>query len=421
MPFKRVRGFPDHLPENQTKRNHIVSTALKTAGRFGFQQVETPIVEEAGVFLRTLGESSSIVNKEMYFLKGEKDLVLRPEGTASTARMLITEKLAPPLKFIYSGPMFRRERPQKGRFRQFATVAVEIFDRETHSADVEALSLAWLFLKNLNLKTKTSLEINTIGDFDERQPYIAKLTEYLTRFKNDLSLESQMRLEKNPLRILDSKQTSDQKLLKEAPSLWDHLSPSARENYAFIKERLMDLSIPFRENPTLVRGLDYYNNLVFEIKSPLLGAQDALLAGGRYDNLVETLGGPSIPAVGWGAGVERLALLCNEVPLPSPEIGLAAVGTSAQNRALQTAHRLREKGFSVFFRGTGGFSKQMKKISKNNCSVALIFGEKEIKNQSITIKNLKTGEQYTSKETELERELVKLCPSPVPSKTEAPQ
>ena len=410
-PLQRVRGFPDRLPEDATKQNHIISTALKVARRFCFEPVETPIVEMAEVFQRTAGESASAVNKEMYLLKGKEELALRPEGTASIARMFVTEKLQPPCRFIYSGPMFRHERPQKGRFRQFTTVAVEILGESEEQSDVESLALAWFFLKELNLTDKVFLEINTIGNSIERKTYIKNLINYLMPYKKDLSRESQIRLEKNPLRILDSKQKEDQKILEQAPCITNYLTRETKDSYSFIKQQLKHLSIPFQENPRLVRGLDYYNYLVFEIKSHQLGAQSALIAGGRYDSLVEVLGGPPTPATGWGAGVERLALLSKQPPPLIPEIGVIAVGEKPQEKAFHKALELREKGYEVYFRFSGNFSKQMKRVSEKNCSVTLIFGEKEINNHTVTMKNMKTKEQELIKEADLKQKLNQLFPS----------
>ena len=409
-PLQKVRGFSDHLPQSLAKHRKIISTAFEVSSRFCFQPVETPIVEQVDVFRRAM-EESTVVNKEMYIVENSgESLALRPEGTASIARMFITEKLEKqlPLRFIYSGPMFRHERPQKGRFRQFTTVAVEVLGEAEERADIEVISLAWLFLKELGLHSQVSLEINTIGSLEERKAYIQKLVHYLKPFEKKLSAESQVRLEKNPLRILDSKQEEDQELLKETPLIGDDLTPDTLNSYQFIKEQLKSFDIPFTENPRLVRGLDYYNHLVFEIKSPLLGAQSALIAGGRYDTLVETLGGPSVPAVGWGAGVERLALLCDEAPLPSPKIAFIAVGKTPQEKAFQTAYQLRKKGYSVYFKFTGNFSKQMRRANRKGSLIALILGEEEINNQTITLKNLKTEKQHSFQEENLEEELNRL-------------
>lgn len=406
-PLQRARGFPDHLPKALAKHNKIISKAFEVAKRFCFETVETPVLEPVEVFKRAL-EGGAIVTKEMYIVKNAgEELALRPEGTASIARMVITEKLEHrlPLRFIYSGPLFRHERPQKGRFRQFTTVGIEILGERGETADIEALAFAWIFLEELNFNASFSLEINTIGSSKEREIYIQKLLHYFKPLKKKLSKESQERLEKNPLRILDSKQEEDQELLKRAPFIQESLSKETLKNYSLIKERLQAFHIPFIENPYLVRGLDYYNHLVFEVKSSKLGAQSAILAGGRYDGLIENLGGSATPAVGWGAGVERLSLLCEEEASFSPEIALVAVGENPQSKAFKKAYLLRKKGYSVYFRFTGNFSKQMKRASAKGCLIALIFGEKEVQGGTVTLKDLNTEKQHTFKEENLEQEL----------------
>lgn len=406
-PLHRARGFPDHLPKALSKHKKIISKAFEVAKRFCFEPVETPVLEPVEVFKRALQEGT-VVTKEMYIVKNSgEELALRPEGTASIARMFITEKLENqlPLRFIYSGPLFRHERPQKGRFRQFTTVGIEILGEANETADIETLTLAWIFLQELNLNASFSLEINTIGSSEERKIYIQKLLQYFKPLKKKLSKESQERLERNPLRILDSKQEEDQDLLKTAPLIQENLSTETLKSYRFLKEQLQAFCIPFIENPYLVRGLDYYNHLVFEIKSPQLGAQAALLAGGRYDGLMKSLGGSVTPAVGWGAGVERLALLCEETASLPPEIALVAVGENPQNKAFQKAYSLRKNGHSVYFKFTGNFSKQMKRVSGKGCLIALIFGEKEVQTGTVTLKDLNTGKQHTFKEENLKQEL----------------
>ena len=329
-------------------------------------------------------------------------IVLRPEGTAAIARLFVEQKLRPQQRFIYSGPMFRRERPQKGRFRQFTTIAAEIFGENDALSDAETLSLAWIFLKELGVCRKISLEINTIGSQTERKVYIEKLISFLKPLKNRLSGESQARLDSNPLRILDSKNEEDKEALKQAPLITDCLSEESRNRFQETKAFLRDLRIPWTENPFLVRGLDYYNHLVFEVKAAGLGAQDAVLAGGRYDDLTEALGGPRVPALGWGAGIERLALLLEEEAPPPPDAALIAVGAAAQKKAFLIAHQLRESGRRVFFRFSGNFSKQTGRAAGKGAAAALIFGEKEVQSGSVTVKNLKTGEQRLIKEEGLE-------------------
>lgn len=406
-PLQRARGFPDYLPHAQAKRQKILATAFRLAARFGFEPVETPLLEPAALFKRVMPEAAA-VSKEMYLLKNSsEELALRPEGTASIARMFITEKLKDklPLRFIYSGPMFRHERPQKGRFRQFSTVAVEILGEAEGPVDAEIVSLGWLFLKELDIQKKVFIEINTIGSLTERSIYTKKLLEYLKPLKKTLSKESQIRLEKNPLRILDSKQEEDQEIIKAAPSIRDSLSKESLKQYQSTKELLQNLSIPFRENSHLVRGLDYYNHFVFEVKSKQLGAQSAVLAGGRYDALIENLGGLPTPAVGWGAGLERLALLCPDSPPNPPDITLIALSDTAQRLAFKKAYDLREAGFYVYFKFTGNLSKQLKRAVKKNSRAVLIFGERELNSHFVTLKILKTGKQDSLQLKNLESQL----------------
>ena len=394
----RARGFPDRLPHETLQLDAILSRSLEVLKAFGFQRADPPVLEYTEVFSRTLGEGSDIVNKEMYsFRRGEESLTLRPEGTAGLIRLFISEKLQQqtPLRFFYHGPMFRHERPQKGRFRQFYQLGAEIIGEAGGRADAELLSLTWLLMKKLRLKDKAALEINTIGGAAGRGAYTEALKGFLAPFSSDLSAESRARLSKNPLRILDSKDKKDQEILERAPRLWDHLKPESLQKYESVKKILSGLSIPFKENPRLVRGLDYYNDLVFEWTSPDLGAQSGVLAGGRYDGLSEALGGPPAPAAGWAAGMERLALLCGAFPGENPDIGIVSVGAEAQDRAFQLAHQLREEGWRVYFRFSGNFSKQMSRAAQKKCRLALFFGEKELKQGDISLKDLQTEQQFS--------------------------
>ena len=408
MPEKlqRARGFPDRLPNETAQFDAILSRCLQVLKSFGFRRADPPVVERAEVFSRTLGESSSIVNKEMYtFQKGEESLTLRPEGTASLMRLFITEKLHRqiPLRFFYHGPMFRHERPQKGRFRQFHQLGAELIGEAGEQADAELLSLTWILMKKLSLQKKTVLEINTVGGAPERKAYTAALRDFLTPLSKDLSPESQARLGKNPLRILDSKDKKDQEILLKAPRLKDHFQPETLKKYEKIKKILSDLSIPFKENPQLVRGLDYYNDLVFEWTSPELGAQSGVLAGGRYDQLSETLGGPPTPATGWAAGMERLALLCEIFSEEQMDIGLISAGSEeAKSEAFQLAHQLRENGHSVYFRFSGNFSKQLRRAVQKKCQLALFYGEEERQKNLATVKNLESEKQFSVPFSDLE-------------------
>ena len=409
MPLKRVRGFPDRLPEENEQFDSLVLLIVEVLQNFDFQKVNPPILEYSELFSRTLGEGSDVVGKEMYsFQKGEESLTLRPEGTASIARIFITEKMSRqlPLKWYYQGPMFRHERPQKGRFRQFHQVGVEFLGDSSSSADVEVLSMAWLIVKKLNLEKNVVLEMNSLGSLKERERYKGELRAFLLPLKEKLSKDSQLRFVKNPLRIWDSKDRKDQEIMRKAPLLKDQLQKETLEKYEKIKNLLVCLNIPFKENPCLVRGLDYYNDMVFELKSQDLGAQSSFLAGGRYDRLIESLGGDPTPAVGWALGLERLSLLAGPFKKQLLQIGFVAVGDKAEREAFQMVYDLRSEGFSVYCRFSGNFSKQMKRVGEK-CFFTLIYGEKERDRGEITLKNLSKGDQYSFPVSKLKEELKK--------------
>ena len=321
-------------------------------------------------------------------------LTLRPEGTAGAVRLFISQNFlkGAMVKWYYQGPMFRKERPQRGRFRQFNQVGAELFGDPSQEASAEILSLSWALMRELSLDQKVHLEINSLGSLEERQQYKTELKNFLSPFKEELSIESQHRLHLNPLRIWDSKSTKDQEILQQAPLLKDSLQELSLQKYEKLKSLLNLLNIPFKENPGLVRGLDYYNDLVFEWIGEGLGAQSTVLAGGRYDSLIERLGGPSTPAVGWALGLERLSLLCSHKEKKPLQLGLLAYGETAKSKGFQLAHQLRLEGFELFFRFSGNFSKQMKRIGQK-CRFALILGEKELQREEIILKNLEDGTQ----------------------------
>ena len=301
--------------------------------------------------------------------------------------------------------MFRHERPQKGRFRQFYQLGVEVLGEDDEKVNMEILSMAWLLMKKLKINEKVSLEINSIGSSLERETYKDQLRKFLNPLSQKLSLDSQRRLEQNPLRIWDSKEESDKEIMKKAPLLIEHLKKESLAKYENLKKDLSELKIPFKENLKLVRGLDYYNDLVFEITSPHLGSQSGVLAGGRYDSLIKTLGGPDVSAVGWGAGLERLILLCDHQPKKEKIIGIISTGDQAQKKALQIAYQLRENGHKVYYRFSGNVSKQMKRISQKDCSIALFYGEEEFSSAKkiIGLKNLTTQKQINVPLVELHK------------------
>ena len=410
MLLKKARGFPDHLKEDCLKYDSLLSAVIPLLKNFNFSRVSPPILEYSELFSRTLGEESDIVNKEMYsFQKGEDGFTLRPEGTAGIARMFITQKLERrlPLRWFYYGPMFRHERPQKGRFRQFHQLGVELLGDKEESADIEVLSLAWLLIKQLQLENKVQLEINTLGSLEERTNYKQKLKKFLSDFKNQFSEDSQMRLDKNPLRIWDSKEEQDQEILKKAPLLKESLQSDSLNKYEKIKRLLTQFKIPFKENYKLVRGLDYYNDLVFEWTSSDLGSQSAFLAGGRYDSLISQLGGKETPAIGWALGLERLSLLCQA--FKTEPLQLAIISSSektAKEKALRLAYELRSEGFSVYHHFSGNFSKQMKRAGQR-CLFALIYGEKEQNKEEVILKDLAQGKQVCLSVSSLQQNLKK--------------
>ena len=318
-----VRGTHDLLGRELQQHLWIVSQARRVATLYGCQEISTPVFEFSQVFLKNLGEGSDIITKETYQLKdrNKESLTLRPEGTAPLVRAFLSNKFQNPVKLFYQGPMFRYERPQRGRQRQFHQFGVEFLAWESVASDGELLSLAHNSLQNLQLNSPIQLEINNLGTAPSRKSFKEALKKYLEQKKNQLSSDSQKRLQVNPLRILDSKSVEDQKILKSAPRLEEFLKPQETERHKKLKERLQSLEIPFTENPLLVRGLDYYDHCVFEFKAQKnLGEQNTVLAGGRYNHLIENMGGPSLSSTGFAAGIERLSLLTSTPEKPIPLI-----------------------------------------------------------------------------------------------------
>lgn len=394
-----IRGTHDLLPLEYQKHAFIIEAAKSIAASYGFMQMATPLMEFKEVFKRTLGDASDIVTKEMYEIadRGGESIVLRPEGTAGIARAIISNGLTQslPLKYFYAGPMFRYERPQKGRMRQLHQIGVELFGVADPIGDIEVIALAFNIIKKLEITDKITLEINTLGDEESRKRYRDQLVTYLKDHYAHLSSDSQHRLKVNPLRILDTKDENDKKILKNAPLLDGSLNTFSQEWFMKVREGLRALQIPFAINPQLVRGLDYYCHTAFEFVTASLGTQGTVLAGGRYDGLVKTMGGPSIAGVGWGGGIDRFAMMLDQGTLPAAKRPLAVIPMEeAFNlRGLELAQKLREQGLSVEMTYEGGLGKRLKKASKINVLYALILGEQEIASSTITIKNMDTGEQ----------------------------
>ena len=392
-----VRGTHDLYFEDVRRYRHILKVAQTLCENYGFSEIKTPIFEFSNVFSRTLGDASDIVSKEMYTFtdKGGDSLSLRPEGTASVVRAFLSEGLAQnlPLKFYYEGPMFRYERPQKGRYRQFYQLGVELLGVDNPDADIEVISLAQHLLHQLKMADKCVLEINSIGDKESRDVYRNELVSYYKKHLSSLSQDSQKRLEINPLRILDSKDKGDIEVNKSAPLLTDFFNKSSQETFEKVQERLKQLNISFTLNPHLVRGLDYYSHTVFEFRTTALGSQDAVLSGGRYDGLCELMGGPKTPAVGWAAGVERLSLLLSDVPTSQRPFALIPLGAEAEDLCRKLAHELRGKGLCVDLAYGGNMSNRMKKATKNKAFAAILIGDQEIQSKEYTLKILDTGAQ----------------------------
>ena len=395
--LQAVRGTHDHLHIDMYNYNYIVNIVSRISAYYGFKPISTPIFEFSNVFKRTLGESSDIVTKEMYTFKdkGEEEITLRPEGTAGVVRAIISNGLAQemPFKAFYHGPMFRYERPQKGRLRQFHQVGVELLGVKKEQADVEVIACANQVIKELNIQKSSKLNINSLGHIDDRKKYIKDLTDYLKNYKNKLSKDSLIRLEKNPLRILDSKSEDDISIIKNAPKLNEYLNNSSRENFKLVLEGLDNLNIKYLINENLVRGLDYYNDTTFEFITDKLGSQSAIIAGGRYDGLMKQMGGSDIPGIGWAGGIERLILLSTIKMMKNKHISIIPVGEENINICFDLGQRLREKNISVEMSYSGNLKKRLKNANKLASNYAIIIGAEEINNNSALVRNLETGEQ----------------------------
>jgi histidyl-tRNA synthetase len=414
-----VRGTQDLLPEAMRRHRRVIDAARRIAELYGFAEMATPIFEFTEVFARPIGEHTDIVAKEMYSLKdrGGEDLSLRPENTAGVVRAVLSNGLtqATPLKFFYSGPMFRYERPQKGRFRQFHQIGVELLGVPQAQADVEVIALGHRILNELGIGERVmhdlnplddtaapmihvrvprvALELNTLGDPPSRAAYRDALLRYFSSRESDLSEDSRRRLSSNPLRILDSKDPADQDIVRDAPNFMDYLNRLSHGFFADVRDGLDRLGIQYRLNPRLVRGLDYYTHTVFEFVTTDLGAQGAVMAGGRYDGLVELMGGPAIPGVGWAAGIERLAMLIANPPAPSNPVALVPVGKAGERAAVKLAEDLRGNGLTVDVGYSGNLSNRMRRANRINAFAAVLLGDDELARGAATLRNLRNGEQ----------------------------
>lgn len=392
-----VRGTHDILPDTMRRHRHVEETFREVAGRYGFQEMATPIFEFTDVFARTLGDTSDIVTKEMYTFqdRSEDSLTLRPEGTAGVVRAFISNGLTNqlPVKAFYRGPMFRYERPQKGRQRQFHQVGVELLGVDSPQADVEVIAMGAQILDELGLGDKVTCELNSLGDTESRTAYRDKLVAYLQDFHAQLSEDSQARLEKNPLRIFDSKDEGDRKIIEGAPLLVDSLNDASKRFLDTLLSGLKAVGVSYKMNPMLVRGLDYYCHTAFEFTTDTLGAQGTVLAGGRYDGLVGQMGGPATPGIGWAAGVERLGLMIDQAPAPRRPVAVIPIGAEAEATALALTQSLRRAGYVADLGYSGNMKKRMKRANKVTACAAVLLGEDELARDAATVRDMDTGDQ----------------------------
>ena len=398
--LQAIRGMNDILPAEADLWEQFEESIRDWLQAYGYRPIRTPIIEATSLFSRAIGDITDIVEKEMYSfedsLNGDK-LTLRPEGTAACVRAALQHNLLydGPKRLWYMGPMFRHERPQKGRSRQFNQVGVEAIGFAGPDVDAEQIAMCSRLWDDLGL-SGIRLEINSLGQSDERARHRKDLIRYLESHQAELDSEALRRLHTNPLRILDSKNPSMQTLIDAAPKLYDHLGPESLRHFEGVQQLLKDLAIPYRVNPRLVRGLDYYNLTVFEWVTDQLGAQGTVCAGGRYDGLVEQLGGKPTPGCGFAMGVERLLTLWqdqgNRHEVPAPDAYLVHQGEAAGRFAFQVAERMRDAGFSIHLHcGGGSFKSQMKKADASGAAVSLIIGDDEAAAQRVSIKQLRVG------------------------------
>ena len=394
-----LKGMKDRHSDDVRKYDFIVDTAKKVFSKYGFERIITPILEETELFRRSVGDETDVVSKEMYEFKdkGNRSVSMRPEGTAGVVRAYLEaglHKSDPIVKWFYNGPMYRYEAPQKGRYREFHQVGAEIFGIRSPYLDAEIIRMGCEFLERLGI-TGLTVEINSLGNIESRKKYIEDLKAFMAERLDKLSEDSKKRYEKNPLRALDSKDKGDQEQFKDVPKLYDYLDEESRKYFEDTKKYLELLNIKYVENPKLVRGLDYYSDTVFEIKSDKLGAQATVLAGGRYDRLLEILDNVKIPAIGFAAGMERIAMLMDEKLVENKENGVYVVYfDDTKEYFIKTLEELRKNDIKASFDyNPKSFGAQMKKANKINAEYVLILGEDEQKENVVTLKKFSTGEQ----------------------------
>ena len=400
-----VRGTRDLIGEEQRRHACVIDTARRVAGLYGHEEWATPVFEDTRVFARTLGETSDVVTKEMYTFedRGGDSVTLRPENTAGICRALVTNGLTQslPQKVFYAGPMFRYERPQKGRYRQFHQIGAELIGPAEPLADAEVIAMGWAILRELGLAETVELQVNTLGDAESRAAYRAALVDYFTARQDALSAESRERLSRNPLRILDSKDAGDRTLVAGAPVIGPSLTLRAASFWDGLRRGLEQFGVPFVENPRIVRGLDYYNHTAFEFVTTELGAQGTVMAGGRYDGLVQQMGGPSVPAVGWAAGIERLAMLPMTLPAKAAPVVVVPMGDGEETYAIEILQRIRSGEVRAEIGYRGNIKRRLERANRVGAETAVIIGSAERERNTVQVKNLQTGEQTEVQAREL--------------------
>jgi len=399
--ISKLRGMQDTAPNETNKINFVEKSFNEISKSYGYQEVRFPIIESTDLFKRSVGDQSDIVNKEMFTFesKSGKSMTLRPEGTAGCMRMAIETGILDTgqQRLSYKGPMFRYERPQKGRSRQFQQLSLEAYGFNDYSIDLEMLEISNLLFEELSVNKEITLEINSIGSQKDQQEYSRKLKGFFSKYKKDLDEDSLKRLEKNPLRILDSKNQDLINLIEEAPKIDQSISKESQENFSLIKDYLEDLGIQYKENPLLVRGLDYYNDLVFEWKSNSIGSQDTICGGGRYDSLSKIIGGRETNAIGLSIGLERLCFLIEDSLIEDTKsLTIVSLEDTFFLDGLKLASFLRKnlKKFSIQFSGKEKNLKTLlKRANKKNIDFMVIIGREEIKNNSYTLKKLSMNQE----------------------------
>ncbi len=394
---QRVRGTQDIWGEDADRFQTVVAAFERIRRLYGFGRVEMPVFESTAVFARSIGETTDIVSKEMYSFedRGGDSLTLRPEFTAGICRAYLSEgwQQHAPVKIATHGPAFRYERPQKGRYRQFHQLDAEIIGAGEPAYDVELIAMGAQLLAELGIGERVDLKLNTLGDPATRDAWRAALVDYFRDHRNALSEESRARLEKNPLRILDSKEHQDWPIVDSSPVVDDYLTPEASDYFGRVTAGLDSAGIVWNRDPRLVRGLDYYRHTAFEFITEDLGAQSAVIAGGRYDGLIESLGGPHTPAVGWAAGIERLGMLIELPARPGVDAALVPLGAAAETAAIGIVAQLRRSGIACELAYKGNMKRRMQKADASGARFAIIVGDDELARGEAAVKDLATGEQ----------------------------